>query len=225
LNANPHYEIHRANAAPPIAPDWNHPSWSDAETLQVTHFLSEGSDHRPRTSARLLYDSEGIHGIFQVHDRYVACVRTNYFDDVWKDSCVEFFAQPKPGFGYFNFEFNCGAAFLCCYIVNPERTPDGFKEFTRLPASIGTTIQARSSLPALVDPEIVEPTTWTLRFFIPFALFERYIGALGPIGAQVWRGNFFKCGDEGSHPHWGSWSPVDQFNFHRPNCFGILQFV
>jgi hypothetical protein len=155
----------------------------------------------------------------------VRCARTNYFDEVWKDSCVEFFAQPKAGRGYFNFEFNCGGAFLCSHIVNPERTPNGFKEFTKLPASIGQTIQARSSLPRRIEAEIAEPVMWTLQFFIPFALFAHYIGALGDVSGQVWRGNFFKCADGSSHPHWASWSPVAKLNFHLPECFGRIAFL
>ncbi len=92
---------------------------------------------------------------------------------------MEFFAQPKTDRGYFNFEFNCGGAFLCMYITNPERTPDGFKEFVKVPVAIGQTIQARSSLPQRVEPEITTPVVWTLSFFIPLALFEHYLGPLG----------------------------------------------
>jgi hypothetical protein len=209
MSSAPHYVVQCANPAPPMEPDWQHPSWSQAETLQIIHFRPEGSDHRPVTSARLLCDPTGIHGIFHVEDRYVRCVRANYFAEVWKDSCVEFFAEPKPGRGYFNFEFNCGGA---------------FKEFTKMPAGLGKTIQVRSSLPAIVEPEIQTPVAWTLRFFIPFTLFQHYIGPLGPIGGQVWRGNFYKCAEEVSHPHWASWSPVDKFDFHRPNCFGTIEF-
>ena len=68
-------------------------------------------------------------------------------------------------------------------IRNPQ-SPGGFKEFTKLPSSIGKAIQVRSSFPARVEREVQEPTTWTLRFFVPFALFERYVGALGPIGGM-----------------------------------------
>ena len=206
------------------AHEWDHPLWARAETLEVRNFLPESSDHRPRTLARLLHGAEGIHGIFQVHDRYVRCLRTNYFDEVWKDGCVEFFALPKGGRGYFNFEFNCGGAFLCSHIVNPERAPGGFKEFTKLPAEIGRMIQARSSLPPRIDPEIAEPVVWTLNFFIPLGLFEHYVGTIGKLKGQTWRGNFFKCAEETSHPHWASWAPVDEFNFHRPDCFGRIQF-
>jgi hypothetical protein len=204
--------------------DWDAPFWSHAETLEIAHFRPESSDHRPRTLARLLYDSRGLHGIYQVHDRYVRCTRTAYGSEVWKDSCVEFFVQPSPDKGYFNFEFNCGGAFLCSHILDPERVPGGFKAFAKVPPALGQTVRVRSSLPPRVEPEFAEPLVWTLRFFLPFTLFEHYLGPLGSPSGQVWRGNFFKCAEENSHPHWASWSPVDQFNFHRPNCFGALQF-
>jgi len=218
------YTIHAAAAAPDLNAEWTNPAWASAETLSVQHFRPESGEHRPQTSARLLYDNGGIHGIFCVQDRYVRCVRTQYQQEVWKDSCVEFFARPRLDRGYFNFEFNCGGAFLCSYITNPERTPGGFKEFTRVPAPIGQTIQAKSSLPQQIDPEIPTPILWTLQFLVPFTLFEHYLGPLGTIPGQVWHGNFFKCADETSHPHWASWSPLDELNFHRPTCFGTLRF-
>jgi hypothetical protein len=218
-----HYAVRAAATPPKLDPDWHDPLWAQAETLEIACFRPESSEHHPRTFARLLHEPRGIHGLFQVHDRYVRSLRTNYHDEVWKDSCVEFFAQPKPEGGYFNFEFNCGGAFLCSHIINPERTPTGFKAFTKVPAALGQTIQVRSSLPRQVEPEIADPLVWTLRFFIPLSLFEHYLGPLGTLPGQVWRGNFFKCAEDNSHPHWASWSPVDQFNFHRPGCFGQLQ--
>jgi hypothetical protein len=162
--------------------------------------------------------------MFRVEDRYVRCTRREYQSDVWKDSCVEFFAQPRPDSGYFNFEFNCGGAFLCCYIINPERTKEGLKEFTRLPEKIGSLVRVRSSLPRTIEPEIAEPLAWTLQFSIPLSVFEGYLGPLGLLAGQRWRGNFFKCAEENSHPHWVSWSPVDEFNFHLPRCFGTITF-
>lgn len=219
------YVVQQAQPAPPNEAGWDSPFWSAGETLKLEHFRPEGSDHRPATFARLLYDETGIHGIFQVHDRYVRCRRTNYLDEVWKDSCVEFFAQPKPGRGYLNFEFNCGGAFLCYHIVNPERTAHGFKEFTKVPAEIARSIQVWPSLSPHIEQEITEPIVWTLRFFIPFPLFEHYVGSLGKPAGQLWRGNFFKCADESSHPHWASWAAVDIFDFHRPSCFGRIRFA
>ena len=199
--------------------------WSTIPSVEVGHFLPQSSDHRPLTRARLGYDLEGIHGRFEVEDRFVCCVRTEYGSEVWKDSCVEFFVEPKPGRGYFNFEFNCGGAFLVNHIVNPTRTVDGFKEFLRIPEASTQRVVVRSSLPPVVNPEIAEAVTWTLEFFIPFALLEGYVGRLGQVAGHVWRGNFYKCAEENSHPHWAAWSPVDEFNFHRPHCFGEIRFA
>lgn len=218
------HTIRKTHAASPPDLNWESPGWRAAETLEVKNFRPEGSDHRPQTSARLLHDGQGIHGLFHVHDRFVRCVRTGYGSEVWKDSCVEFFAEPKPGRGYFNFEFNCGGAFLCNHIVDPTRTADGFKQFTRLPEAVVRPIQVHTSLPRLVDPEIAGPLTWDLQFYIPFAVFEPCIGPLVSLAGATWRGNFFKCADECSHPHWASWSPVDQLNFHLPRCFGEIRF-
>jgi hypothetical protein len=219
------YTVARAGAALRLEAQWQDPVWELAKTLEIEHFRPESSDHHPRTSARLLYSERGIYGIFRVQDRYVRCLRTEYHAPVWKDSCVEFFAQPKPDRGYFNFEFNCGGAFLCCHIINSEREGDWFKEFVKVPAGIGQSIRAHASLPPRIEPEITEPVVWTLSFFVPFTLIEHYAGPLGSLPGQVWRGNFFKCAEENSHPHWASWSPVDEFNFHRPICFGSLIFA
>lgn len=198
--------------------------WLAVEPALVGNFLPESSSHRPRTLARLVYDAQGLYGHFQVEDRYVRCVRIEYGSEVWKDSCVEFFVAPKPGRGYFNFEFNCGGAFLVNHIVDPTRTAEGFQEFVRLPEAVAQPVRVHPSMPPVSEPEITEAVTWTLEFFIPFALLEKYVGPLGAVAGQTWRGNFFKCAEENSHPHWAAWSPVDEFNFHRPQCFGDLYF-
>lgn len=222
--SHPVYPVHQG-AAPPLTAEWNHPAWAVAEELCVSNFRPESSGHRPQILARLLHDHSGLHGIFLVHDRYVRCVRTNYFDDVWKDSCVEFFVQPTSDGGYFNFEFNCGGAFLCNYITDATRKPGGgWNAFERLPPETGRQVKVKSTLPPLVEPEITEPLDWAVQFFIPFAVLEKWTGPLGDVRGQHWRGNFYKCADETSHPHWAAWSPVDKLNFHLPNCFGSLHF-
>jgi hypothetical protein len=220
----PTYRVRRCQAPIPLSADWQAPHWAAADVARIAQFRPEGSDHRPESSARLLWETAGMHGIFLVRDRYVRCVRTNYFDEVWKDSCVEFFVQPKADGGYFNFEFNCGGAHLVNYITDETRTATGFKRAEKLTAEIGLQVRVKSTLPPVIDPERPEPTVWALQFFVPFAILENYIGRLGGMHGQSWRGNFFKCADESSHPHWAAWSAVDECNFHLPRCFGSLVF-
>jgi hypothetical protein len=146
-----------------------------------------------------------------------------YQAEVYRDSCVEFFVQPKPGKGYFNFEFNCGGSLLCSYVIDPARGEDGtLTEAIRLPAAVGEQVQIAHSLPQVVDPEMTEPVEWALAFFVPFAILSQYVGPLGSIAGQVWRANLYKCAEDNSHPHWAAWSPVDELNFHLPRCFGTI---
>lgn len=219
------YTIRYATIRPELSGNWSGPAWSRSEPLQVAHFRPEGSDHRPRTQARLLYDEQALYGIFWVQDRYVRCAHVGYMAPAYLDSCVEIFLQPRPDKGYFNFEFNCGGSLLCYYIVDPTREAGGFRDYTPIPESDGRQIAIYHSMPSKVEPEIDAPTEWCLEFFIPFSLFESKVGPVSPVTGRSWRANLYKCGDETSHPHWAAWAPVDELNFHLPRCFGTIKFA
>jgi len=204
---------------------WNSPAWEQADTLEITHFRPEGTEHNPQTAVRLLQTPDGIFGIFKVKDRYVRSIHTEFLSPVYKDSCVEFFVKPKQDSGYFNFEFNCGGTLLCSYIVDPTRTPEGFRDFVKLSEKDAKQVLIYHSMPEIVEPEIAEPVTWSLEFFIHFSLLEKYVGSLGKVSGQSWYANFYKCGDETSHPHWASWTSLPEKNFHLPECFGEIRFT
>ncbi len=215
--------VPRIDARPGL-PGPQDPGWSQAPPLLIDHFRPEGSAHRPRTSLQLLHDNQSFYGLFVVRDRYVRCTHQAYGEPVYQDSCVELFLQPKPERGYFNFEFNCGGAFLVNYITDPTGAPAHFKEHARLNAKDVAGVRVATSLPRLVDPEIAQPVSWWLSFSIPATVLEKFVGPVGALSGQVWRGNAFKCGSGTSHPHWAAWSPVDELNFHLPRCFGELLF-
>lgn len=218
------YRIARCTGSPPLGKSWDAPAWSAAHIIQIDNFRAESSEHHPHTSARFLYTDDGVYGIYKVEDQYVRAIRTEYLSEVWKDSCVEFFVQPRGKGGYFNLEMNAGGSHLIWFVEDPTRDASGLKKWTPVPTAFGATIQIRSSLPKAVEPEITKPTTWQLSFFLPRAVLEKFVGSLGDFKGQQWRGNFFKCAEDISHPHWAAWSPVDEFNFHLPRCFGTLVF-
>jgi hypothetical protein len=214
----------RRTAAPPASRlHWEDPAWCAAATLSIDRFRPEGTVHRPCVLARLLYDAHALHGLYRVEDRYVRCVTTGVQGPVWEDSCVELFLQPAGAAGYFNFEFNCGGAFLCHY---REASSEGAVVTKKILSEAECArVAVYHSLPQIVDPEIADPITWLLGFSIPFALLEPYAGPIGDPMGKTWRGNLYKCADRTSHPHWASWAPVDQRNFHIPHCFGELAFI
>lgn len=218
------YQISHCREAPPLDGNVAAAPWQSAECAEVTSFRPESSAHRPRTLFRLLHSDSGLHLLFCVRDRYVRCARTVFNDPVCRDSCVEFFVQPAGAAGYFNFECNCGGTLLASYITDHRRTPGGFAGCTRLSPAEGAMLSAYHSLPCVIEPERVEAVDWVVQFNVPFALLERYCGPLEHAAGAVWRGNFYKCADESSQPHWAAWSPVDELNFHLPRCFGELCF-
>lgn len=219
------YTIRRASPRPHLDGNWDSAVWARADTLEVAQFYSARSDHRPKTQARALYSDVGIHVIWRVFDRYVRCVTTGYQGKVYEDACVEFFVQPKPDKGYFNFEVNCGGALLLKYIEDATRTQDGFAKATDVPEEWGSRVEIFHSLPEIVEPEIEGPLEWRVEYLIPFDLLAHYAGKLGTIPGQTWRGNFYKCAENNSHPHWASWAPIGEvLNFHQPERFAPIRF-
>ena len=220
----PSYKILFTRQLPEMQGLWQGAFWCQAPPLAVNCRRPEGSAHQPRTLCKLLYNDRNIYGIFRVEDQYVRSVHTGFQSDVWKDSCVEFFVQSKVDGGYFNFEFNCGGALLASYVTNPTRVNGILQEFQPLSSSDDRQIRRFSTLPRMVEPEIPTPMIWYLEFSIPFAVLEKYAGPISAVAGQIWRANFYKCGNETSHPHWLSWSPLRKRNFHDPASFGRIEF-
>jgi hypothetical protein len=214
-------------AAVPVKLDaaWDSEAWQNAETVEVSLFRDRSTDHHPETQCKMLYDETGVYGLFQVKDKYVRSTQTEYNKGVCKDSCVEFFVEPAGGKGYLNFEFNCGGCLLLFHVVDATRTENGFKEFHEVPAEKIEEMEIYHTMPSVVEPEIQEETTWRLGFYAPFELFKNTTGMQdGEVSGQKWRANFYKCGDKTSHPHWASWKPLTETNFHLPECFGDIIF-
>ena len=220
------YTITRTDVLPTPDADWDRSDWKKAETLRITHFPWEDSGHRPVTEARLLYDDRAIGIIFRVEDRWVRAVAQQFQDSVCSDSCVEFFTTPLPhSDAYFNFEVNCGGTMLLHRCPSSEERAAG-KKMIEVTEEDGRTIDIAHSMPKNVDPEITDPTIWTVEYHVPFALFRTYFGEVATAPGTIWRANFYKCGDRTSHPHWGSWAPVDtpRPNFHVPVSFQSVVF-
>lgn len=224
--STPVYRVRPAVAAPAHRGEWDGPAWRGADWMRIASFHPRSGNHRPPAEAALLYDATDLHALFRVSDRYVRSVHTDYDSDTYQDSCVELFLQPAGRTGYFAFEANCGGAFSLRYIEDPTRTSNRFARWTMVAADHARTIRIAHSMPDVVEPEREGPVDWWVEVSWPFAAMEPYCGPVRPVAGQRWRGNAFKCGDQTSHPHWASWSPIGAaLNFHQPLYFGHLEFV
>lgn len=211
-------------ANPPTAgADWNKPPWHKIQPERLQNHMGEKPGHFPKTEVKIAYEDVAIHVMFRVEDQYVRAIASKHQDSVCGDSCVEFFFTPGSdgSEGYFNFEMNCGGTMLFHFNSTLK------KGRVEISESDCDKILKTHLLPRIIDPEIQEPVTWTVGYSIPIALLRRHCQVSTPKPHALWRGNFYKCADNTSHPHWLTWSPVDypRPNFHLPQSFGVLEFV
>jgi hypothetical protein len=216
------YQVVRLKGPMKIDGNWDKPQWQKTSAIDLKNYMGAMPKFKPAVQAKMMYDDANVYVIFRAEDRYVRCIANQINGRVWEDSCVEFFFSPdtKLPERYFNLETNCGGTALMHYHVNPK------KENPDLEVEDIKKIEIAHSMPQQVDPEITEPTTWTLEYRIPLAVLEKVSAVTRPGHGVIWRANFYKCADKSSNPHWITWSPVenDKPNFHLPRYFGVLEF-
>lgn len=215
------YQVPRRTEAMSIDANWDKPYWKNIPPISLEHYMGKQPGHRPRTQAKMTYDDEAVYVIFPVEDRYVRARATEHQKGVSQDSCVEFFFSPGPevSAGYFYLEMNCGGTMLFRF-NGPNNAVVELKQ-----EDYGT-MKIAHSLPKTVDPEIQDALTWTLEYRLPLALLRKVCPVVSPGPGVAWRANFYKCADDSSHPHWLTWSPVENPDpyFHLPKFFGVLNF-
>ena len=222
MNEQMTYKTGRYQGPFALGGDWDGPVWGHAESLTVGRFMGDYPEHFPRTQAKVLYDNEALYVIFHVEDRYVCARALQLNDPVCADSCVEFFFTPgeDSAAGYFNLEVNCGGTML---FYHQHHRGDGGP----VDPADARRIRIHHSLPAIIDPEMEEPVTWTVEYRLPLDILRKVCPVTVPAPGVRWRANFYKCADRSSRPHWLTWSPVEwpRPDFHRPEFFGVLEFA
>jgi hypothetical protein len=217
------YQIKRAKVQPSLDGDFSAGPWNDVEALEIDNFMGDEPCHKPRTLAKALYDDEFVYVIFRVEDKYVRAVSQKFHDPVCQDSCVEFFFTPggDASVGYFNVEINCGGTLLCFHQLGRD------VDTKELSEDDCRSIEIYHSEDKIVDPERQGDCIWTVEYRLPINMLAKYCSIEKPAPGVKWRGNFYKCADETSHPHWLTWSVVDRPapDFHLPEFFGTLEFV
>ena len=218
------YTIYKNDRIRDLEYGWESPAWGRTGIARIDHFHPQSTAHRPVSEVKICYNDAAIHMLYRVRDRDIRCRHTAYNAKVHEDSCVEWFIRPPDAEGYYNIEINCGGTLHVNYIVDPERDAEGKrKDLRRIPREVAEQIGIRADTGAGPGAEVRGPVTWKLAVRIPFGFFTYYT-PLKTVDDTKWQGNLYKCGDKTSHPHWASWNPVRELNFHQPACFGEFHF-
>ncbi len=167
----------------------------------------------PEVSFRVFHNDEYLFVQYDVCEGATAALETCDGKDVYRDSCVEFFLQPSDADPhYYNFEWNAIGT-LCM-----SRRTGRFDPVHATGEALASVLRA-SSYPHKAFCEVKGDNQWRLRVAIPCA-------ALFGDSLKTWKGaslkgNFYKCGDGLSTPHYATWAPIQTPapDYHRPEFF------
>ena len=169
--------------------------------------------YRPLTAVSIAHSGNYIYIDFVVRCNYLRAVNYANNSSVHQDSCVEFFVCPNGQLPYYNFEFNCiGTIHAACRTDRHNGTP--------LTDAQLDTIKRYPSCGTRPFEELEGMFSWNLLVAIPLSVMNlKYEGK--PIRMK---GNFYKCADFTTTPHFLSWAPIDtpEPDFHRPDFFADI---
>lgn len=177
----------------------------------------ESYPYKPEVSFRIAHTGKEILLHYKVKEASVRAVADKDNGRVWEDACVEFFISPSSDNCYYNFECNCiGKLLIQGGIVNEDRP-------VASPETLGM-VKRWSSLGNEPFEERAGECNWELTLVIPVSAFFKH--SIDSLDGKTMTGNFYKCGDKLSTPHFLSWNPIrlERPMFHCPAFFGTLHF-
>lgn len=189
----------------------------EVEALVVETINWEEYPYKPEVTVQIAWNEQELFLQYRVKEQAVKAEITESNGRVWTDSCVEFFLSPQGNDEYYNLEMNgIGTALL------------GFRKkgspATHAPHELIESIRRISTLGDEPFAERKEQTEWQITMAIPWEVFFKH--TLKPVQGKKMRGNFYKCGDDLSIPHFVSWTKIktEKPSFHNPEFFGGLEF-
>lgn len=183
--------------------------------IDITPWQHEGD--KPTVHVATAHDDAHIYLQYTVQENSIIAKTTTNNGPVWQDSCVEFFIMPEADGIFYNFEFNCiGAKLLYAGKTRNERTPADDATLDK--------IITESTLGHEPFEEKKGYFDWTLTVVIPLSCFFQH--TIKTLKGKTSKGNFYKCGDGLSQPHYLAWNNIETPNpdFHTPQYFGEIVF-
>lgn len=193
--------------------------WDAIPSARLEH-VGWDTTYQPECEAKCIYEIDvGLHVKLSCREREPLARYTKFFDDVYKDSCLEFFSAYGNG-AYMNIELNAKGTMLCALGADRNK---------RTPISEIIPLYSDSSAFPITTGTEDGGEVWFVDLLIPTAAMEKIYGitATDIQPGFILKGNFYKCGDETESEHYMMWAPVlTAFpDYHRPEYFGTLLFV
>lgn len=189
----------------------------NVEKNNIDHINWADFSYKPETAFSIGYTEREIMLKYFITEDCFKAEQTESNQNVWEDSCVEFFISPADDDLYYNFEFN--GIGTCLLGVGTSRS-----DRHRADPLIIAGIRRKSSVGPLPVAETVGKFTWTLTLAIPLKIFFHH--KIETLKGKDIKANFYKCGDKLTKPHYVTWNQVrtPKPDFHRPEYFGTIKF-
>ena len=174
--------------------------------------------YKPQVELSIGYSDNEIFLKYYVCEVYFKAEKTESNQNVFEDSCVEFFVSPEEDGIYYNLEINgIGTCLL--------GTGTGRDNSKRANPEIISKIRRLSSVGNKPVEEKEGDFSWTITVAIPFEVFFHH--KVKELKGKSFRANFYKCGDKLKVPHYVTWSRIGTPNpdYHQPAWFGVLKFI
>lgn len=173
--------------------------------------------YKPDVHFHIAHNNKAIFLQYGVQEKEIRATVTEDNGRVWTDSCVEFFLSFDKGSHYYNAEFSCIGKALLGYRQSGDQA-------IHAPTNIMESIERLSSLGVETITKQLGDYKWTLTLVIPLTAFWK--SNIQHLSGQSIMGNFYKCGDDLTTPHFISWAPIstDKPSFHQPHYFGEIIF-
>lgn len=182
---------------------------TNAPVANVDGFRLGLPGYEPKTTARLVYIKDK--GFLCRMESFETDLKADCHEedgDTYKDNCMEWFINFNPALSdcYLNFEAN-SIGVLHVKWGNDENR-----------------ITLDRSIERPTAKAVVYDDHWTVDYFISLHTISQVFHVDSVKQGDVYRGNFFKCGDETEKPHYGMWTPVTDpdLSFHTPEHFGTF---
>lgn len=189
----------------------------EVSSFKIDEVNWDSFPYKPRVTLRIAYNDHELFLKYKVREQAVRAVVTENDGNVWEDSCVEMFISPQGNLDYYNLEMSCIGKRLLGYHKKGEQD-------LRADQKTLSSIRVLSSLGSKSFDERKIETEWHITAAIPFKAFWK--DSFAPKSGDKIKGNFFKCGDKLTVPHFLSWQKIEfeKPNFHLPQFFGELEF-
>ncbi len=229
--------VHRAAGKIWLDGNVDEPAWTKVESLgPFLVYPTHDPDKGEITEAKMLWDDENLYIAFKTIDKNILATRTQRYEDVFNDDCVEAFLSPfadAPQI-YTNIEINALGTFLSeIHLAGPN------PEIEKMPRVIASSYTKKPghylwSPPGLqigrqhqgtINKEDDEDSWWIIEMSIPFETF-RYLGMKqNPKAGDVWRFNLYRIGGKTDPPRRNLFYLPEPMGNHSPEYYGKLVFV